>query len=84
MGLKENIIIGKLIPAGTGIKAYTDIEVQCDRPEPEEDELEDYMDPNSLADEDMEIDVELDEEDDVEEIDVDAVFSSDEDEETEE
>ena len=26
VGLKENIIIGKLIPAGTGIKAYTEIE----------------------------------------------------------
>ncbi|NLW70254.1 MAG: DNA-directed RNA polymerase subunit beta' [Eubacteriaceae bacterium] len=32
MGLKENIIIGKLIPAGTGIKTYTDIDLQLDRP----------------------------------------------------
>ena len=26
-GLKENIIIGKLIPAGTGLKAYNDVEI---------------------------------------------------------
>ena len=25
LGLKENVIIGKLIPAGTGMKRYTDI-----------------------------------------------------------
>jgi len=28
-GLKENVIIGKLIPAGTGLKTYRDIEVQA-------------------------------------------------------
>ncbi len=28
MGLKENVIIGKLIPAGTGLKRYTDIEIK--------------------------------------------------------
>ena len=27
MGLKENIIIGKLIPAGTGMKRYNDVEI---------------------------------------------------------
>ncbi len=27
-GLKENVIIGKLIPAGTGIARYRDIQVQ--------------------------------------------------------
>ena len=27
IGLKENVIIGKLIPAGTGMKVYNDIEV---------------------------------------------------------
>ena len=26
-GLKENVIIGKLIPAGTGLSVYNDIEV---------------------------------------------------------
>ncbi len=28
LGLKENVIIGKLIPAGTGMQAYRDIEVE--------------------------------------------------------
>ena len=28
LGLKENVIIGKLIPAGTGMKCYTDVEIQ--------------------------------------------------------
>ena len=27
LGLKENVIIGKLVPAGTGMKCYTDVEV---------------------------------------------------------
>jgi DNA-directed RNA polymerase subunit beta' len=27
LGLKENVIIGKLIPAGTGIEAYNNVEV---------------------------------------------------------
>ena len=26
MGLKENVIIGKLIPAGSGLKAYRDFD----------------------------------------------------------
>ena len=28
LGLKENVIIGKLVPAGTGMKCYTDIEFE--------------------------------------------------------
>jgi DNA-directed RNA polymerase subunit beta' len=27
LGLKENVIIGKLVPAGTGMKCYTDVEI---------------------------------------------------------
>lgn len=27
MGLKENVIIGKLVPAGTGLQCYSDVEV---------------------------------------------------------
>ena len=26
-GIKENVIIGKLIPAGTGMKRYNDIQI---------------------------------------------------------
>ena len=38
VGLKENVIIGKLIPAGTGLQVYRDIEVvKNDDPEAEND-----------------------------------------------
>jgi DNA-directed RNA polymerase subunit beta' len=30
IGLKENVIIGKLIPAGTGMKRYNDVHLDCD------------------------------------------------------
>jgi DNA-directed RNA polymerase subunit beta' len=36
VGLKENVIIGKLIPAGTGMSRYKNIEVFSDEEEPEE------------------------------------------------
>ena len=38
IGLKENILIGKLIPAGTGLKKYRDIEIQKVEPEEDADE----------------------------------------------
>ena len=38
IGLKENVIIGKLIPAGTGMKKYANIKLDTDG---EEEELED-------------------------------------------
>ena len=28
LGLKENVIIGKLVPAGTGMKCYSGVEIQ--------------------------------------------------------
>ena len=31
LGLKENVIIGKLIPAGTGIARYRNIDGEADR-----------------------------------------------------
>ena len=33
IGLKENVIIGKLIPAGTGMKRYRDIKLDSDQEE---------------------------------------------------
>ena len=36
MGLKENIIIGKLIPAGTGMKRYNDVEIDYETKEAED------------------------------------------------
>jgi len=45
MGLKENVIIGKLIPAGTGMSRYRDIEVRT------EEELKAQGDENQKAEE---------------------------------
>ena len=36
MGLKENVIIGKLIPAGTGLRQYRDIHINTELEQPEE------------------------------------------------
>jgi DNA-directed RNA polymerase subunit beta' len=33
LGLKENIIIGHLIPAGTGMYRYQDVEIEIAQPE---------------------------------------------------
>ena len=33
MGLKENVIIGKLIPAGTGMRRYNDVELDVNQSE---------------------------------------------------
>ena len=35
MGLKENVIIGKLIPAGTGMSCYNEVEVVAAKSEPD-------------------------------------------------
>ena len=40
VGLKENVIIGKLIPAGTGMKKYQDITIKVNK------EVEDKEDTN--------------------------------------
>ena len=39
IGLKENVIIGKLIPAGTGLKRYSAIKLDTGMPEEEEEEV---------------------------------------------
>ncbi len=38
-GLKENVIMGRLIPAGTGLKKYGEAEIELDQPETEEAEV---------------------------------------------
>ena len=38
IGLKENVLIGKLIPAGTGMKRYRNVKLDCDK------ELDDTLD----------------------------------------
>ncbi|HPM41991.1 MAG TPA: hypothetical protein PLY45_06105, partial [bacterium] len=35
-GLKENVIMGRLIPAGTGLKKYRGYEIEVEEPEVEE------------------------------------------------
>ena len=50
IGLKENVIIGKLIPAGTGMRKYRDVTLDTGKkPEIEFDDAEDFEDSN-LAD----------------------------------
>jgi len=53
-GLKENVIMGRLIPAGTGLARYKNIGIQIDAPEglaqgPEEDELLPRVAPATVA-----------------------------------
>ena len=67
-GLKENVIIGKLIPAGTGFHTYQDREIAVDKEELEAKFLlksdSDEDDDDDLLDEDEEIiDLDEDEED---------------------
>ncbi len=37
LGLKENVIIGKLIPAGTGLKKYKNLRINTEREKPQEE-----------------------------------------------
>ena len=49
IGLKENVIIGKHIPAGTGMKKYRDVSLNTDIRETEEkSELLDEEEPEVL------------------------------------
>ena len=43
-GLKENVIIGKLIPAGTGIKNYRDVDYELKTEFMDEEPLEQLED----------------------------------------
>jgi DNA-directed RNA polymerase subunit beta' len=47
VGLKENVIIGKLIPAGTGLDMYHNFEMETNEEAP--DKAEDYVDLSSLV-----------------------------------
>ncbi|OSB00101.1 hypothetical protein, partial [Clostridium botulinum] len=40
LGLKENVIIGKLIPAGTGMTRYRSIQINTDDENIEEDSMD--------------------------------------------
>ena len=41
LGLKENVIIGKLLPSGTGMKCYGDVKIHMEGEEEEEPEADD-------------------------------------------
>ena len=85
VGLKENVIIGKLIPAGTGMKRYRSVKLDTESDEfmlSEEDELDDIVDmpedgeevtedvDNTSEENDVEVEInEIDEETDVPEVD---------------
>lgn len=47
IGLKENVIIGQLVPAGTGVKMYGEIDLAYEREE-EEDIYEDFVEENKI------------------------------------
>lgn len=74
-GLKENVIIGKLIPAGTGAKQYSDIQMELEKEfmsdEPSEMLEEQLMDekpvPTSSEEEQIEFESDLDEMEDTDE-----------------
>ena len=60
-GLKENVILGKLIPAGTGAKGYSDIEIELSKEymgdEPSEVLEEEFIDDADLETETNEAEV---------------------------
>ena len=47
VGLKENVIIGKLIPAGSGLSMYRSVDVETD--EEIASEAESYVDLSALV-----------------------------------
>ena len=51
-GLKENIIIGKLIPAGTGAKQYSNIEMMLEK-EFMSDEPSEFLEEQFIDDEEI-------------------------------
>ena len=78
IGLKENVIIGKLIPTGTGLKTYQDIEINTKLTPPtsveperkyedeEEEDDDDFAEEDDEMIEDEEFDLEM-QEDEIEE-----------------
>ena len=62
VGLKENVIIGKLIPAGTGLKRYRDIQLDTGMPDEETEPEEEIADEVEVDDEVITMDEEPEEE----------------------
>ena len=61
-GLKENVIVGKLIPAGTGAREYSDVNIELEKEflsdDPSEVLEEKFMDDNDLK-EDAQLELNL-------------------------
>ncbi len=55
IGLKENVIIGKLIPAGTGMKRYRDVKLSTDYTESDVFSMDDGLDNDYMEDMDMDL-----------------------------
>ena len=53
IGLKENVLIGKLIPAGTGLKRYRNVKLDCDMNLNDTLNLDDEIDFGMDDDEDL-------------------------------
>ena len=52
-GLKENVIMGRLIPAGTGLEYYRNVELISEEPEPVIEDVPMELDENGLPIDDM-------------------------------
>jgi DNA-directed RNA polymerase subunit beta' len=48
-GLKENVIMGRLIPAGTGLERYRNIQLLTETPREEPEEIEPELTPEEAA-----------------------------------
>ena len=46
-GLKENVIVGRVIPAGTGMPAYREVFLEKDEPPVVQPSLEDLLRPET-------------------------------------
>ena len=53
VGLKENVIIGRLIPAGTGLPRYRDLEVGIEKEDGQYERLRTHSRPLTLQDVDV-------------------------------
>ena len=81
LGLKENVIIGKLIPAGTGLSRYRDVEVNSTVEKPVYEpipELERERDEDEDEDLIETLPAESDEAEEIEEVLEDEFFDEDE------
>jgi DNA-directed RNA polymerase subunit beta' len=53
-GLKENVIVGRLIPAGTGMSLYHNFRLLTETPQPEEQPVEEALAATTVDEEVME------------------------------